>query len=420
MEGGFWQSVSSAFAHPIAIFILQLITIIVAAQLCGYLIKKLGQPAVMGEILAGIILGPSLLGSAFPAYLNFIFPPGSLSNLQMLSQVGLILFMFVIGMELDLSVIKKKARSAVFISNVSIAVPFTLGILLSLYLYKDYCPPGIPKYAFALFTGISMSITAFPVLARIIREKNLSNTRMGNVSIIAAAFGDIAGWCILAVVIAIAKAGSIGTSLYTLLAAIVYVVIMLFAVRPMLKKMSANKSHNEEVKRSTIAIIFIVLLLSSLCAEIIGIHALFGAFMAGVIMPLEWNFRQLIINKIEDIALVMLLPLFFVFTGLRTHIGLLNDSTLWMVCLLITLVAIVGKFGGSAIAARIAGESMHDSLAIGALMNTRGLMELIILNIGYDLGILSPQIFAMMVVMALVTTFMTSPILNLLERIYRK
>lgn len=415
----FLQSLSAALAHPIAVFLLQLIVIILAAQVCGYLVKKIGQPSVMGEILAGIILGPSLVGAIFPGFTAFVFPSASLDNLKMLSQIGLILFMFVIGMELDLNIIKKKAKSAVLISNVSIVFPFALGVGLSFYLYTDFCPAGIPKYAFALFIGIAMSITAFPVLARIIRDKGLTNTRMGSISIIAAAFGDIAGWCILAIVIAIAKAGSPGSSLYTLLYAAVYVLIMLFAVRPLLKKLSANKSHSAEVKRSTIAIIFIVLLLSAWGAEIIGIHALFGAFMAGVIMPLEWNFRNLIINKIEDIALVMLLPLFFVLTGLRTQIGLLNDTSLWSVCLLITAVAIAGKFGSSAIAARIAGENMRDSLAIGALMNTRGLMELIILNIGYDLGILSQEIFTMMVIMALITTFMTSPTLNLINRIYK-
>jgi Kef-type K+ transport system membrane component KefB len=414
------EIIIEAFSHPVPIFLLQLILIIIAAQVCGFIFKKIGQPAVMGEIIAGIILGPSVVGALFPGFSSFVFPASSLGNLQMLSQVGLILFMFVIGMELDLNIIRKKAKSAVLISNISIIIPYALGVLLSFWLKDDFCPPGVPFYAFSLFIGIAMSITAFPVLARIIRERNLTNTRMGSIAIISAATGDIAGWCILAVVIAIAKAGSIGTSLYTLAFAIVYVLIMLLAIRPMLKKMSANKTTNEDVKRSTIATIFIVLLLSSYCAEVIGIHALFGAFMAGVIMPLEWDFRKLIINKIEDLALVMLLPIFFIFTGLRTQIGLLNDVSLWGVCGVIILFAVIGKLGGSAIAARIAGETAHDSLAIGALMNTRGLMELIILNIGYDLGILDPQVFAMMVIMALVTTFMTSPLLNLFNKLYGK
>jgi Kef-type K+ transport system membrane component KefB len=268
------EAIIGALSHPIAIFLLQLIIIIIAAQICGWLFKKIGQPAVMGEIIAGIILGPSVVGNIFPDFTAFVFPATSLGNLQMLSQIGLILFMFVIGMELDLNIIKKKAKSAVLISNISIIVPYGLGVLLSFYLRDDFCPPGVPFYAFSLFIGIAMSITAFPVLARIIRERNLTNTRMGSIAIISAATGDIAGWCILAVVIAIAKAGSIGTSLYTLAFAVVYVLIMLFVVRPLLKRMSTQKAENEDVKRSTIAIIFIVLLLSAYTAEIIGIHAL--------------------------------------------------------------------------------------------------------------------------------------------------
>ena len=415
-----WSSLTDAAAHPLAIFILQLIIIIITAQACGFLFKKIGQPAVMGEIVAGILLGPSLIGALWPAFTGFVFPAASLGNLQMLSQVGLILFMFVIGMELDLNIIKKKAKAAVIISNISIILPYALGVGLAFLLYEEFAPAGVPFHAFALFTGIAMSITAFPVLARIIRERGLTNTRMGSIAIVSAATNDIAGWCILAVVIAIAKAGTPGNSLFTLGAAIIYVCIMLFAVRPLLKNLSKIKTHDNLVKRSAIAVIFIMLLLSAYCAEVIGIHALFGAFMAGVIMPIEWDFRKLIIDKIEDVSMVMLLPLFFVFTGLRTQIGLLNNLHLWMICLLIIAVAVIGKFAGSAIAARIAGENMHDSLAIGALMNTRGLMELIILNIGYDLGILSPKIFAMMVVMALVTTFMTSPALNLLDKYYSK
>ncbi|MBL7717774.1 MAG: cation:proton antiporter [Flavipsychrobacter sp.] len=412
--------VHEALSHPLAVFLLQLITIIVAAQLCGWAMRRIGQPAVMGEILAGILLGPSFVGALFPAFNAFVFPPASLHHLQMLSQVGLVLFMFVIGMELDLSIIRKKARSAMLISNISIVVPYALGVLLSFVLYERYCPPGIPFHAFALFIGIALSITAFPVLARIIRERGLAQTRMGSIAIISAAWGDIAGWCILAVVIAIVKASSVSSSVVTLGLAAAYVLVMLLVVRPFLKKLSTEKTNDRQVKRSTIALIFVVLLASAYGAEVAGIHALFGAFMAGVIMPLEWNFRHLIISKIEDVALVMLLPIFFIFTGLRTQIGLLSNPSLWAVCLLITLVAIAGKLGGSALAARIAGESAHDSLAIGALMNTRGLMELIILNIGLDLGILSQEIFAMMVIMALVTTFMTSPLLSLLERVYGK
>jgi len=342
-----------------------------------------------------------------------------MGNLQMLSQVGLILFMFVIGMELDIEVLKKRAGAAVLISHFSIVIPFTLGIGLSYYLYKLYAPTGVTFYAFSLFTGIAMSITAFPVLARIIKERGISNTKLGTIALTSAAVGDVTAWCALALIIAIAKAGSLSSSLYTIVSTIAYVCVMLLIVRPLLLRLSAATNHDKLIKRSKLAIIFLTLLLSSYLCEVIGIHALFGAFLAGVIMPHEWNFRKLLIDKTEDVALVLLLPLFFVFTGLRTQIGLINDPALWGSCLMIIAVAVIGKFGGSAIAAKFAGETTRDSLSIGALMNTRGLVELVVLNIGYDMHILTPQIFTMMVIMALVTTFMTNPLMNIINRIYK-
>lgn len=412
------DTILQSFRSPLPIFILQLIIIIIASRVCGYLFKKMGQPGVMGEIIAGILLGPSFIGMLFPSFSAFAFPASSLSNLQMLSQIGLILFMFVIGMELDLSLIKQRAKAAVYISYASIVVPYIMGIALSYFLYKSYAPPGVPFYAFALFMGIAMSITAFPVLARIIRERGLTDSHLGIISITSAAVNDVAGWSLLAFVVAIARAHSIYTSFYTLIGTLVYTGVMLLAVRPLLKKLV--KEDTEQVKQSSLAIIILVLLLSSYCSEVIGIHALFGAFMAGVVMPPQLNFRKVIISKIEDVALVLLLPIFFVLTGLRTQIGLINDPALWITCAMIIAIAIAGKFGGSALAAKLSGETTYNSLAIGALMNTRGLMELIILNIGYDLGILQPAVFTMMVIMALVTTFMTSPILNLLDRVYKK
>ncbi|MBS1687656.1 MAG: cation:proton antiporter [Bacteroidetes bacterium] len=409
------DSIVQAFSHPLAVFILQLVIIIAVSRVCAYLFKKIGQPAVMGEIIAGILLGPSLFGTLIPGFTNFVFPASSLNNLQMLSQVGLILFMFVIGMELDINVIKKKAGPAFIISYASIIFPFGLGMLLSYYLYSYYAPAGVPFYAFSLFVGISMSITAFPVLARIIQERKMTNTKTGIIALTAAAAGDITVWCVLAFVIAIAKAGNSTNAIYTTIFALVYLGVMLGILKPLLKKLVASRVKNELIERSTLAIIFIVLLLSAYFCELIGIHALFGAFMAGIIMPQEWNFRQVLIDKIEDVALVLLLPLFFVFTGLRTQVGLLNNSSLWVCCLLIIIVAVAGKLGGSALAAKFTGENTKDSFAIGALMNTRGLVELVVLNVGYDMGILSPEMFTMLVIMALITTFMTNPLLN---RIY--
>jgi Kef-type K+ transport system membrane component KefB len=401
--------------QPFAILLLQIITIIIIARFFGFLCKKIGQPSVIGEIIAGIFLGPSFLGLHFPEFSSFLFPYNSLGNLQFLSQIGLILFMFIVGMELNLNVIKNKAKDALVISHASIIIPFALGIGLAYFTYLNFAPANVKFLSYGLFLGIAMSITAFPVLARIVQERDMTKTRIGAIVITCAAIDDITAWCILAIVIAIAKAGSFISSLYTILLAIGYVIIMLKIVQPFFKRMGSIYSHKEGLDKPVVAIFFITLFLSSYATELIGIHALFGAFMAGVIMPSDQNFRSIFIEKIEDIALVLLMPIFFVLTGLRTEIGLLNDIYLWEVCGLTILVAIAGKFAGSAFAAKFVGQNWRDSLIIGALMNTRGLIELVVLNIGYDLGILKPEIFAMMVIMALFTTLMTGPALDLIN-----
>lgn len=418
-EISFLQEAFKAFHHPLAVFLFQVLTILIAVRFCGMLFKKIGQPPVIGEMAAGIVLGPSVLGALMPAFSAFVFPKESLAHLQLISQVGLILFMFVVGMELDLSLIKKKAGAAVIISHASIVFPYGLGVALSYFIYKQMAPAGVHFYAFALFMGIAMSITAFPVLARVIRERGLTGTKLGTIAITCAAADDITAWCILAFVVAIAKSTSLLGTVYVLGATVVYVAVMLAFVKPMLKRLAAKWLPQRAMQPSAVGLVFIILLVSAYLCEVIGIHALFGAFMAGIVMPEEWNFRKIMTDKIEDVALVLFLPLFFVFTGLRTEIGLLADASLWGMCALIILVAVAGKFGGSAIAARFTGESWKDSLSIGALMNTRGLMELVVLNIGYDLGILSPQIFTMLVLMALVTTFMTAPLLSLINRLFK-
>lgn len=383
-------------------------------------VQKIGQPTVIGEIIAGIALGPSFLGMYFPEFSAALFPVASLSNLQFLSQIGLILFMFIIGMELDLKVLQNKAHDAIVISHASIIFPFALGVGLAYIIYSTFAPMGVEFSSFALFIGISMSITAFPVLARIVQERNLQKTKLGTIVITCAAADDITAWCILAAVIAIVKAGSFWSSLYIIVLAVGYVFLMVKLVRPFLKRIGDMHATRENLSKPIVAIFFLTLIISAYLTEVIGIHALFGAFMAGAIMPENNKFRNIFIEKVEDVALVLLLPLFFVYTGLRTQIGLLDEPYLWQVTGLIILVAVVGKFVGSALAARFVGQNWKDSLTIGALMNTRGLMELVVLNIGYDLGVLSPEIFAMMVIMALVTTFMTGPALDLINKIFHK
>ncbi|OPB97902.1 cation:proton antiporter [Elizabethkingia occulta] len=421
--GSTWDNFVDSFMvnlhHPLALLLIQIVTIILVARLFGWICMKMRQPSVIGEMIAGIALGPSLLGLYFPEFSAFLFPKESLGNLQFLSQIGLIFFMYIVGMELDLSVLRKKAHDAVVISHASIIIPFALGIGLSYFIYKEFAPDGVQFSSFALFIAIAMSITAFPVLARIVQERNLQKTKLGTIVITCAAADDITAWCILAAVIAIVKAGSFASSIYVIIMAIAYVFLMIKVVRPFLKRIADLQTGKGIMSKSVVAIFFLVLIISAYATEVIGIHALFGAFMAGAIMPENAKFRNIFIEKVEDVALVVLLPLFFVFTGLRTEIGLLNHGHLWITAGLIILVAVTGKFIGSALTAKFLRIGWKDSLTIGALMNTRGLMELIVLNIGYDLGVLSPEIFAMMVIMALFTTFMTGPSLDFINYIFK-
>lgn len=417
--GDFLVSMLHNIKDPLAILLAQIIMIILVARFFGWVFKKIGQPSVIGEIIAGIALGPSLLGLYFPEFFSALFPVDSLVNLKFLSQIGLILFMFVIGMELDIKVLKNRAKEAVVISHASIVIPFALGIGLAYFVYNRFAPEGVKFLSFSLFMGIAMSITAFPVLARIVQERGMHKTKLGAIVITCAAADDITAWCLLAVVIAIVKAGTFVSSLYIISLALLYVLLMIFLVKPFLKRIGDLYGTKDSLSKPVVAIFFLILIISSYATELIGIHALFGAFMMGAIMPDVSKFRTVFIEKVEDVSVILLLPLFFVFTGLRTEIGLINDPYLWKVTGFIILVAVVGKFFGSALAAKFVGQSWRNSLIIGALMNTRGLMELIVLNIGLELKVLTPEVFTMMVIMALVTTFMTGPALDLINYIFK-
>ncbi|RAJ04275.1 Kef-type K+ transport system membrane component KefB [Chitinophaga skermanii] len=418
-QEGFLSGLLHHAQLPISILLLQIIVVLSVARAFGWAARKIGQPAVVGEIIAGIVLGPSLLGLIAPDVMKSIFPTNTLSSLQFLSQIGLAFFMFIVGMELDIAKIKNKAHDAVVISHASIIIPFFLGVSLAYFIYEDFAPVGISFLAFSLFMGIAMSVTAFPVLARIVQERKLTGTPLGTLAITCAAADDVTAWCILAVVVAIAKAASIVSALLTIILAAVFVAAMLYVVQPWVGKRLRKYAHAKDAKK-TIALAFFVLLGSAYVAEVIGIHALFGAFLAGVIMPQTGNFKSILTDKLEDVSVLMLLPIFFAFTGLRTQIGLLNEGHLWAVFGMIMLVAVGGKFAGSTLTAKAMGQNWTDAISIGALMNTRGLMELIVLNIGYDLGILSAQMFAMLVLMALATTFMTGPALDIVNYVTRK
>jgi Kef-type K+ transport systems, membrane components len=321
-------------------------------------------------------------------------------------------------MEVDFRTLKNKINETLVISHAGIFVPFFLGILSSYWIYEKYAAQQTAFLPFALFIGISMSITAFPVLARIIQERNLTKSPIGVLAIASAANDDVTAWCLLAVVIAIAKAGTFGSALYAVGLTILYIVVMFTVIRPFLRKIGDVYANKEVINKSFVGIIFLILVISATLTEVIGIHALFGAFIAGVVMPANFGFRKVMMEKVEDISLVFFLPLFFAFTGLRTQIGLINSPELFGVLALLISVAVLGKFGGCTIASRLVGESWKNSLIVGTLMNTRGLMELVALNIGYEMGVLPPPIFVILVIMALVTTFMTTPILSLVEKIF--
>jgi Kef-type K+ transport system membrane component KefB len=416
-----WSALSENMNNPLSRLLLQVIVIVLATRAVGSIFARCRQPAVVGEVLAGILLGPSLLGWVWPEAAGFIFPKESLGVLKLFSQIGVCLFMFVVGLELDVSHLRQKAHTAVVVSHASILFPYFLGVGAAWFLYPNYAARGASFPAFALFMGIALSITAFPVLARILAERHIAKTFLGSTAITCAAVDDATAWAILAFVVAIARATSLVSTALCLGLVILFVALMIGGVRPRLPRwLEADRMKGGAPSRAVLAAVLILLLTSALATELIGIHALFGAFLAGVAMPEKREFRDYLIVRLESFSSLFLLPLFFAFSGLRTQVGLLDDVTSWLVCLGIIGIATLGKLGGAMVAARLTGINWNDSFALGALMNTRGLVELVALNIGYDLGILPPRIFAMMVLMALVTTFMTGPLLNLADRAKRR
>jgi Kef-type K+ transport system membrane component KefB/nucleotide-binding universal stress UspA family protein len=400
---------------PLPLFVLQAILIIAVSRLIGLGARRARQPMVIAEIVAGIALGPSLLGWLAPEVEHALFPAASMGLLGLLSQVGLILFMFLVGLEFDATLLRGRGHTAIAISHTSIVVPFLLGAWLARHVHGALAPAGVPLTSFALFMGAAMSITAFPVLARILVERRLLRTKIGVVAITCAAVDDITAWCILAFVVSLVRASSLADGAWTTVLALAYVAVVVRGVRPLIERLAARSANKDGLSQNLVAVTLVLLLSSSLLTELIGIHALFGAFIFGAIVPKQNGFAQLLADKLEDLVVVLLLPLFFAYSGLRTEIGLLDSANAWATCGLVIAAACIGKFGGSAIAARLTGLRWREASALGVLMNTRGLMELIVLNIGLDLGVISPTLFTMMVIMALATTFMTSP---LLERIY--
>jgi Kef-type K+ transport system membrane component KefB len=396
--------------------ILQIAVILMVAHLFGALFRRLGQPRVIGEMVAGILLGPSVAGWLYPAFFSNLFPPASLAHLNILSNLGLVLFMFLVGLSLNAKALQNYGHAAVLTSHVSIALPFVLGAALALHIYRDFSGPGVSFTAFALFMGSAMSITAFPVLARILTERSLLRTRVGTLAIACAAVDDVSGWCILAYIAAVVRASHTALPVWLTLSGLVtFVCVMLLFVKPLLHRVERLLLRGGMAGEQSLVLLLLLILWSSLITDILGIHLLFGSFLVGVITPKGDRVVQYLHERLEATTLLVLLPIFFTLTGLRTNIGLMSSGKMWAVFGLILTVAICGKLGGSAMAARLAGLSWRDATAIGTLLNTRGLMELVILNIGLDLGVLTPALFTMMVFMAIVTTFMTSPLLQWLH-----
>jgi Kef-type K+ transport system membrane component KefB len=389
--------------------LLALAVIIVACRLVSWLFRRLGQPPVIGEVVAGIVLGPSLLGRVWPAASAFVLPREVAPFLGVIAQIGVVLYMFLVGLELNADLLRRRAHAAVTVAHASIAVPFVLGAALALGLFTGLAPAGVPFTSFALFMGAALSVTAFPVLARILSDRRMDKTPLGVLALGCAAAVDATAWCLLAFVVGVARA-EVSGALLTVGLSVAFLVLMVGVVRPLAVRFAARFT-DDNLPRGAVAWVFVALLLSALTTEAIGIHAVFGAFLLGAVIPHDSAVARAFTRRLEDIVTVLLLPAFFAFTGMRTQIGLVQGVEGWLVCGVIILAATAGKFGGTFAAARFTGLDARTSTALGVLMNTRGLMELIVLNVGLDLGVLSPTLFAMMVVMALVTTLATAPAL---------
>ena len=401
--------------NGISILLIQITVVIAAVRLFGWMFRRLGQPPVVGEMVAGLALGPSLLGLVAPSVSAWLFPAESLKVLDGLSQIGLVLFMFVIGSHVNAYEVRRSGRAAILISSASISIPFGMGFGLAWFL-NGRVPgnPNVPPLAFALFVGAAMSITALLVLARILADRGMTATRVGTLAIVCAAINDVAGWAILAVVVGFVQASQEAVSLRMLVGAAVYAVFMIFGLRPLVRRFATRGGFAQGGVLSEDGFVLFLLLAfgSALVTHAIGIHSLFGAFLAGTIIPKRPGLIGPLTERLQPLTTTILLPFFFALTGLRTSLRLIDSTESWLLALLVLVVAVAGKLGGTYLAARLADLSRLDAFTLGVLMNTRGLMELVILNIGIEIGVISPAVFAMLVVMAVVTTLMPSPILD--------
>jgi len=390
--------------------LLALAAVIITGRLLGALFRRVGQPPVIGEVIGGIVLGPSLLGRIAPEASRYILPVEIAPHLEFVAQLGVIFYMFLVGLDLDPSLLRNRGRAVVATSLSSIVLPFGLGSALAFYLYPRVSSADVELTNFVLFLGLAMSITAFPVLARILTDCRLARTDLGAIALTAAAVGDVGAWSLLAFVVGIVHS-SAGSALPNAVFTVGFVALMFTAVRPVAVRISRD-SDSASPAPGRLALMVVGLLAAALAAHAIGIHAVFGAFLFGAVAPHDSPLAKKLKAGLEKPVTLLLLPAFFAFTGMRTEIGLVSGVDAWLLCGLIVLVATAGKFGGAFIAARSTGLALRPAAALGALMNARGLMELIVLNVGLELGVISPTLFTMMVVMALVTTLIATPIVR--------
>lgn len=393
--------------------LLALAAVMALGRVMGELFKRIGQAPVIGEVVAGIMLGPSLLGWIFPSAGAYLLPASVAPLLGTVAQLGVILYMFQVGLELNAAEFKGRGHATIAISHSSIIIPFVLGVMLALWLYPRFSSSDVGFSAFSLFMGVAMSITAFPVLARILSDSGMNKTPLGAIALACAAVDDATAWCLLALVVGVAKA-DLQSAVPVFLGLSAFVALMIFVLRPLILGYAARHSK-PPLSQNAVALVLLCVLLSALSTELIGVHAIFGAFLLGVLIPHDSAIAREFEGKLKDVVAVLLLPAFFAFSGMRTQIGLLQGADQWLACLLIIAVATLGKFGGAFLAARFSGMGNRDASALGILMNTRGLVELIVLNIGLDLKIISPTLYAMMVLMALATTMATAPALKILR-----
>jgi len=395
--------------------LVALAAVVIIGRSLGRVFRKIHQPPVIGEVVGGVLLGPSLLGAISPSAYHFILPPSVVPSLAIVSQLGVMLYMFLIGVELNPNLLRGQVHATVATSHASIVLPFVLGAGLALFLYPRFSTSDVQFTSFALFLGIAMSVTAFPVLARILSDLGMKKTELGTIALSCAAVDDVTAWCLLALVVGIVESSAESALSVTVLT-LGFIVVMFVIVRPAIAA-RLRRVDDREPTRGAIAVTVVGLLASALLTEAIGVHAVFGAFLFGAVIPHNSKLAHALIQTFENLVTILLLPAFFAFAGMRTEIGLISTWSAWFACGLVIVAATIGKFGGTLVAGHFTGLSWRRAAALGILMNTRGLMQLIVLNIGLDLGIISPTIFTMMVLMALVTTIAATPVLQRLTRV---